>query len=317
MKEIKNIVKLKLTWPLLLVLMLLGNLVRAQQDPLYTQYMNNLMSFNPAYTAVRGVASFSGLFRDQWINLDGSPKSTSLSFSMPLDSLNMGLGVDFHYDITANHVQTSELYFNYSYRIKVGGKSTLSFGLKAGVNFIDSRLTPLYRHDYDDEYILKYGDYTKWMFNTGVGIFWYNEKFYAGISVPRLIENYYHKDVTSVQALSREKQHYFLHGAYMIDLSDKVAFKPGLTTIMTAGAPITADFDFSFMFYQKVWFGLIYRISDAVGAYTQFQYKNMKIGLSYDYTYTRLREFENGTFEIMLRYDFKTNQSQTFPFPTF
>jgi len=193
----------------------------------------------------------------------------------------------------------------------------LSFGLKAGVNFLDARLTELDRYHLDDEYILGYGDFTRWMFNTGVGVFWYNEKFYAGFSIPRLIENRYHKDVTIVEAASREKQHYFLHGAYMIDLSPTVSFKPGLTTIMTAGAPVTADFDFSFLFYQKVWFGLMYRISDAVGAYTQFQYKNMKIGLSYDYSHTRLREFQNGTFEVMIRYEFKTKETQSFPFPIF
>jgi type IX secretion system PorP/SprF family membrane protein len=317
MKEIKNIVKLRFTIPLVVLFILLGNSAWSQQDPVYTQYMNNLMSVNPGYTAVRGVATFSGIFRNQWVNLEGAPKSTSFSFSMPLDSLNMGLGVDFLYDYTGYHMQTSELYLNYSYKILLDGKSTLSFGLKAGVNFIDPRLTSLYRHDEDDEYIKMYGDVPHWMFNAGVGIFWYNERFYAGISVPRLLENLYNRDVTSVEALSREKQHYFLHGAYMIDLSPKVSFKPGLTTIMTAGAPVTADFDFSFLFYQKVWFGMMYRVSDAVGAYTQFQYKNMKIGLSYDYSHTRIREFQNGTFEIMLRYEFKTKETQTFPFPTF
>jgi type IX secretion system PorP/SprF family membrane protein len=316
MKEIKTILQLRFTVPVLLVFMLLGNPAWSQQDPVYTQYMNNLMSVNPAYTAVRGVGSFAGIFRDQWINLEGAPKSTSLSFSMPLDSLNMGLGIDFLYDYTVP-LSTTELYFNYSYRINVGGNSTLSFGLKAGVNLLEARLSQLDRYHLDDEYILGYGDFTHWMFNTGVGVFWYNEKFYAGISVPRLLENRYNKDVTSVEALSREKQHYFLHGAYMIDLSPKVSFKPGLTTIMTAGAPVTADFDFSFLFYQKVWFGVMYRISDAVGAYTQFQYKNMKIGLSYDYSHTRIREFQAGTFEIMLRYDFKTRETQRFPFPSF
>jgi type IX secretion system PorP/SprF family membrane protein len=316
MKEIKNIVQLKLTIPLLMLFMLLGNAGWSQQDPVYTQYMNNLMSVNPAYTAVRGVGSFSGIFRNQWVNLEGAPKSTSLSFSMPLDSLNMGLGVDFLYDYTIPITHT-ELYFNYSYRVKIEGNSILSFGLKAGVNYLDPRLTDIYSHDNPDEYIINYGDKPHWMFNTGVGVFWYSEKFYAGLSVPRLLENKYNKEENSIEATSREKQHYFLHGAYMVDLSPKVSFKPGLTTIMTAGAPVTADFDFSFLFYQKVWFGVMYRISDAVGAYTQFQYQNMKIGLSYDYSHTRIREFQSGTFEIMLRYEFKTKETQTFPFPIF
>jgi type IX secretion system PorP/SprF family membrane protein len=316
MKVFKHILHFKFSISVLVLFLLLGNRAWSQQDPVYTQYMNNLMSVNPAYTAVRGVGSFSGMFRNQWANLEGAPKSTSFSFSMPFDSLNMGLGIDFIHDFTVPFSYTAA-FFNYSYQIKINNRSTLSFGFKAGVNYLDARLTPLYRHDNDDLYIIGQGDFTRWMFNTGVGVFWFNKKFYAGFSIPRLIENRYVKDKISVGNVSREKQHYFFQGAYMVDLSPKVTFKPGLTTIMTSGAPVTADFDFSFLFYQKVWFGMMYRISDAVGAYTQFQYKNMKIGFSYDYSHTRIKEFQSGTFEIMLRYEFKTKDSQSFPFPTF
>jgi type IX secretion system PorP/SprF family membrane protein len=316
MKVNKHILHLKFSIPIVVLFILLGNRAWSQQDPVYTQYMNNLMSVNPAYTGVRGVGSFSGLFRNQWVNLDGAPKSASFSFSMPLDSLNMGLGIDFLYDYTVP-LTTTGLFFNYSYQVRLAQNSILSLGLKAGVNYLDPRLKELYRHDPIDDYIDIYGDIPRWLFNTGVGVFWYNENFYVGLSVPRLLENRYNKNTITVEAASREKQHYFLQGAYMVDLSPKVSFKPGLTTIMTAGAPVTADFDFSFIFYKKVWFGLMYRISDALGGYAQFQYKNVKIGFSYDYSHTRIREFQSGTFEVMLRYDFKTKQTQSFPFPTF
>lgn len=316
MKEIKNIVKLKLAIPMVVLFMVVGSRAWSQQDPVYTQYMNNLMSVNPGYTAARGVGSFAGIFRNQWVGLDGAPKSASFSFSMPLDSLNMGLGIDFLYDYTVP-LRTTGLFFNYSYQVRVAEKSTLCFGLKAGLNYLDARLSTLDRYHLDDEYILGEGDFNKPFFNAGIGVFWFNERFYAGFSVPRLIETIYNKDVTIVEATSREKQHYFFHGAYMIDLSPEISFKPGLTTIMTAGAPVTADFDFSFLFHRQIWFGVMYRISDAVGGYMQFQYKNMKIGLSYDYSHTRIREFQSGTFEVMLRYDFKTKETQTFPFPTF
>lgn len=313
MKRDRSIGKVINSLSILIVFISMSIQAWSQQDPVYTQYMNNLMSVNPAYTAVRGVGSFSGIFRNQWVNLEGAPKSTSLTFSMPVDSFHMGLGVDFLYDYTIP-LSTSELYLNYSYKIKLADSSFLSFGLKAGVDFLEARLSRLDRYHLDDEYILGYGDFNRLFFNTGIGVFWYNERFYAGLSIPRLLENQYNRDVTTVKAASREKQHYFLHGACTIDLSPKVKFKPGLTTIMTAGAPVTADFDFSFLFYKRVWFGMMYRISDAVGAYTQLQINdNFKLGFSYDYSHTRIHEFQAGTFEFMLRYDFKTKKSQTLP----
>lgn len=318
MRGLKNILHTRFTVLMTLLLLLLCQKSWSQQEaePVYSQYMNNLMSVNPAYTAVRGVGSVSGIFRNQWVNLKGSPTTTSLTFSMPIDSLHMGLGVDFLDDKTGA-LSTTGLFFNYSYRIQATESSMISFGLKAGVNYLRGDLTELYRHDPDDQYIIEYGDINRPLFNTGVGVFWYSKDFYFGLSVPRLIENRYVKNVSIVEANSREKQHYFLHGAYMMNLSPTVSFKPGLTTIMTAGAPITADFDFSFMFYEKIWFGMVYRISDALGAYAQFQYQNMKVGFSYDYSHTRLREFQNGTFEVMLRFDFKTQEHQLFPHFTF
>jgi len=317
MRGLKHILHINVSVLLIVLTMMLCKPVIAQQevDPVYSQYMNNLISVNPAYTAVRGVGNISGIFRNQWVNL--GPTTASLTFSMPIDSLHMGLGADFIYDNT-KALSTTGLFFNYSYRVQATESSQISFGLKAGVNMLSANLTELYRHDYDDEYILKYGDFkTRLLFNVGVGIFWYSKDFYAGISVPRLLENRYNKDVSVVEANSKEKQHYFLQGAYMIDLSPEVSFKPGLTTVMTAGAPITADFDFSFMFYEKVWFGLVYRLSDAVGAYAQFQYENMKIGFAYDYSFTTLKYFQPGTFEIMLRFDFKTQKHQLYPHLTF
>lgn len=287
----------------------------AQQDPIYTQYMNNLMSVNPAYTGVRGVGSATVISRKQWAGLDGSPLTSSLTLSLPLDSLHIGAGFDFLYDNTGP-ATTTALFFDYSYRITATSNTQLSFGLKGGFNYLQANLKDLYRHDYDDDYILQYGDFSRFMGNVGVGLYWYGDQFYAGIAVPRLLENKFNKDGSSVEAASREERHYFLHGAYLFDLGQTVVFKPGITTIMVAGAPVTADFDFNFLFYDQFTIGAMYRISDGIGGYAQIQVDNFKFGFSYDYSH-RLSHYNIGTFEIMLRYDFKMKATQVFPLPRF
>lgn len=312
MRKSTHISNLVLTTALWLVVLLGFKQGFAQQDPVYTQYMNNLMSVNPAYTGVRGVGSMSGIFRKQWNQLNGAPSTSSVTLSMPLDSLHVGGGFDFLYD-DFGHFSTTALFLDYSYRIQTSQTTQLSFGLKAGFNYLQSSLTELDRYHADDAYIIEYGDYSRFLPNFGVGLFWYGENFYAGLAVPRLLQNKYHRDVTSVEAASREERHYFIHGAYILPLSPTAVFKPGLTTIMVAGAPVTADFDFSFLFMDRFWVGAMYRISDSVGAYTQVQIGTIKVGFSYDYTHTPLGEFTNGTFEVMLRYDFKTKSTQVFP----
>ncbi|RIY35981.1 hypothetical protein CKY20_09010, partial [Capnocytophaga canis] len=52
------------------VMLLFATMVFAQQESQYTQYMYNTMMFNPGYTGSRGVDSFFGIFRAQWIGLD-------------------------------------------------------------------------------------------------------------------------------------------------------------------------------------------------------------------------------------------------------
>lgn len=290
----------------------IGMRANAQQDPIYSQYMNNLMSVNPAYTGVRGVGSATMINRKQWAGLPGSPFTSALTLNLALDSLHVGGGFDFVYD-NYGPTTTTGLFLDYSYRIKATDYSQISFGLKGGFNYLRNNLHQLYRYHYDDEYILDYGVFDVFMPNVGVGVFWFGEKFYAGFSVPRLLQNKYNKEVTSIQAASREERHYFVHGAYLFDLSPSFAFKPGLTAVMVAGAPVSADFDFSFLFADMVWFGAKYRISDAVGAYLHVQLDNYKIGFGYDYSHSRLSSYNVGTFELMLRYDFKIKPTQIFP----
>lgn len=287
-----------------------------QHDPVYSQYMNNLQSVNPAYTGLRGVGSASLISRKQWLNLEGSPFTTSLTLALPFDSLNFGAGFDFMYD-NVGPTTTTALFADYSYQIRATQNTRLSFGLKGGFNYLQANVKFLDRYHYDDVYILEYGEYSRFMPNFGVGIYWYGDHFYAGLAIPRLLQNKYHKETLTVTSASREERHYFIHGAYLFDLAPGMVFKPGITTIMVAGAPVTADFDFSFMFYDRFWIGAMYRISDAVGAYMQVQVDQFKIGFAYDYSHTRLREFNNGTFEIMLRYDFRTKAAQLFPKPAF
>lgn len=295
-----------------IIMILSSSEVKGQQDPIYSQYMNNLLSINPAYVGVRGVGSASLLSRKQWAGLPGSPMTTSLTLNLALDSLHIGGGFDFVHD-TYGPTTTTGLFIDYSYRIRASEKTQLSFGLKGGFNYLRNNLIDLDRYHFDDAYILDNGDHDIWNPNFGVGVFWFGEKFYAGFSVPRLLQNNFVKDETIIRASSREERHYFLHGAYLFDLSPDFAFKPGVTAVMVAGAPISADFDFSFLYADMVWLGAKYRISDAVGAYIHVQLDNYKIGFGYDYSHSRLSQYNFGTFELMLRYEFKTKANQVFP----
>ena len=278
---------------------------RAQQDPVYSQYMNNLQSVNPAYVGLRGAPTLMTLYRKQWLNFTGAPTTSSFTFNLPFDSMRVSGGFDFLYDYTLP-TATLGLFLNYGYQFRVTEKTRVSLGLKAGFNYLEGKLTGLDRYHIDDSYILDFGDFYRFMPNFGVGGFWYGENFYLGFAVPRLLQNPYNKAENTFTTKSREERHYFLHGAYSHPIARDIVFQPAVTTIMVAGAPITADLDFAFHFLdQKLTFGALYRISDSFGGYLQFQYETLRIGFAYDLTHTRLSKYNNGTFEVMIRYDLK------------
>jgi type IX secretion system PorP/SprF family membrane protein len=300
----------KTTTVLLLMAFLAGiHTVHAQQDPLYSQYMNNLQSVNPAYTGIRGLPTLSSVYRKQWLGFDGAPTTASFTFSMPFDSLRVSGGIDFIYDYTVP-TATTALFFNYGYQFQVSEKTRMSLGLKAGFNYLEGKLTHLDRYHLDDSYILDFGDFTRFMPNFGVGGFWYGENFYAGFAIPRLLQNPYNKADNLFTTKSREERHYFLHGAYSHVLRPGIVLQPALTTIMVAGAPITADIDMAVHFNQKITFGLMYRISDAVGAYAHFNLGDMKLGFAYDLGHSRLQKHHSGTFEVLLSIDFRPKKKE-------
>ena len=73
----------------LLGIALLGDQAFAQQDSQYTQYMYNTMMINPAYAGSRGSTSIFALYRNQWVGLDGAPKTAALSFHTPLSIMRV------------------------------------------------------------------------------------------------------------------------------------------------------------------------------------------------------------------------------------
>lgn len=307
MKKGKYITTIVKAW-IFSMLILIAMPTFSQQDPIYSQYMNNLLSVNPSYAGVRQPANLTAIHRAQWINLDGSTQTSAITFTMPVDSQHVGTGFDFIYDHT-RPVTTSGIFLNYAYRINVTQNSELSFGLKAGLNYMQTRLTELDRYHEDDEYIIGYGDFNRFLPNFGVGIYYTTQNFDFGFSIPRILENRYNNNIDAYDANSREERYYFVNGVYRYQLSPKMVLKPAVGILMTKGAPITADIDLALGAFDRFWIGAMYRISDAVGGYVQVKFDNFKLGFAYDYSHSRLKYHQDGTFEFLLQYEFKKKET--------
>ncbi|MDM1356183.1 PorP/SprF family type IX secretion system membrane protein, partial [Myroides marinus] len=69
-----------------------------QQDPQYTHYMYNTTNINPGYSGTRGVLNVFGMYRTQWVGLDGAPQTANISIDTPLGDNGLSGGINYTND---------------------------------------------------------------------------------------------------------------------------------------------------------------------------------------------------------------------------
>jgi len=329
----------------LLLFLLTSTESLAQQDPMFTKYMFNSQVFNPGYAGSKDYMSINLLGREQWLgatiptgigeSFRYSPSTQTLAFQNPVGE-RVSLGFTAINDrIGAVSSTTFNAVYAYHFPFASGN---LSIGIQGGLmsyradwsrlTFKDPRVTDVVYAEQNPSRIIP---------NVGLGIYYFSEKFYAGFSVPHLIE-YNLRPVDSLEvsngvSIATLYRHYYFTAGMAIPISGKdLVFKPslliknvGLLSDFSAtrnatnqvGAPTQFDIDLSLFFYETLWLGISFRSAFEIEAFggnstvdsgdiwMAFYLRNgMRIGMAYDYTLSKLSSFQNGTFELMLGYDF-------------
>ncbi|GGW22710.1 PorP/SprF family type IX secretion system membrane protein [Arenibacter certesii] len=283
----------------------------AQQDAQYTQYMYNTMSVNPAYAGSRGQLSIVALYRSQWLGLKGAPKTQTINLHSPIRRSRLGYGISVINDNVGDGVvQETQFDAILSYTIDVSMDSKVSFGLKAGGNLLNLDFTEL--NNYTSENVQGDNIDNKFSPNFGVGVYYHSDQFYAGLSVPNLVETQHfdnsQRDANSVQFLSTQRMNFYLITGYVFDLNYYWKFKPALLTKVVGGAPLQVDLSTNFLYKDQISFGAAYRWNAALSALVGFQLNdNIMLGLAYDREITELggTRFNDGSFEVFLRFEIK------------
>ncbi|WP_194550823.1 PorP/SprF family type IX secretion system membrane protein [Zobellia nedashkovskayae] len=278
----------------------------AQQDAQYTQYMYNTISVNPAYAGSRGVFSIAALHRSQWVGLDGAPSTQTLNFHTPV-SKRIGLGLSVVNDEIGNGTnQDTYVDAAFSYTVKTSDEGKLSFGLKAGGHLLNVDFSKL--RNYGAESNLPNID-NKFSPNIGAGVYYHTDHFYAGLSVPNFLQTEHFDDsnTNASSFLAEERMNFYFITGYVFDVNDRLKFKPAGLVKVVKGAPLQIDLSANFLLNDKFSLGAAYRWDAAVSALFGFQITDQfMVGLAYDRETTDLgaTRFNDGSFEIFLRYEF-------------
>lgn len=272
----------------------------AQQEAQYTQYMYNALTVNPGYTGTVGHLEGVLQHRSQWVGIDGAPTTQAFTLHSPVFNERVGLGLS----VVNDKLGPSQEFFanaNFSYIIPVGYESNISFGLKAGVRVLDIDWSKGIYYQSNDP-LLNTNINNRTTPTVGAGIYYYTDRMYAGISVPSFIRSDYYDDVQ--ESTVSDRLHYYVMGGYVFDISDNLKFKPAVLGKIVSGAPVTVDVSANFLLYEKLTLGASYRWDDSVSALAGFQItRGIFAGYSYDYTVTEFNKYNDGSHEVILRFE--------------
>lgn len=276
----------------------------SQQDPIYSQYVFNPASVNPAYSGETENMNIFFISRHQWVSFEGAPSTQTLGADFPLNKQKAGIGAVLISD-RLGPVNQTVLYLDYGYRIPVTKKSKLAMGLRAGFSLYDLKLTELYAVEEEDA-LLTNDLNTKFLFNFGFGIKYYTKDLYISLSAPKLLRNNLSSESDKDNEDARLERHYYIMGGYNMNISRDFIFKPAVVGKIVSGAPLSVDVLLDVEFRKAMNFGVLYRIGDALGLVLQYTFKErLKVGYALEYSLSAMGQNSVGTHEILLSYKFK------------
>ncbi len=281
-----------------------------QQEQQYTQFMFNKMAWNPGYAGSYVSPVLSAVYRGQWLGLEGAPSTQVISYHQPAMNGRVGIGGNLsRHAVGINQALNFDV--AYAYRINMR-QGKLAVGLQASLrnfrqNWSDKRLVG--SQDINTDGAIPAEPTSKLVPNFGFGLFYKNDKYFCGLSIPRLVANNI-DFATSGSVLSREVPHVFLSGGMVFEPSEDLSITPQILIKYVKGAPLDADLNCNALFNKRFLAGLTYRtgagevssLGESLDVLFGIQAtEKFYFGLSYDIGLTRLRKYSAGSLEALVR----------------
>jgi len=283
--------------------------------PVYSQYLQNGLVINPAYTGNREVLSGTLSYRMQWMGTIGSPLLQSLSFHSPMKNEKVALGMTAQF-MRFGATRSTSLYGSYAYHMKLR-RGEISMGLKAGVDLSNTDYTGLLLNDPGDP-VFQSNEKSLVLPNAGAGVYYFSDRIFAGLAVPSFLNYRRNSNGTASPYHDFGQYEFLITAGGLIEIAPILKFKPSVLIDYSLGdAEKLRQFDINgnLIIADLIWAGGSWRVSEQVAvAILQVQLNHqLMFGFSYDYPFGRMNSFSKGSTEFVLRYEFRYKVSAANP----
>lgn len=282
----------------------------AQQQPHNTQFMYYKLGYNPAFAGSQETPCISCIVRQQWLGLNGAPSIQAVTFNMPLMNERVGIGAN----VMRHSIGITTLYnvdMAYAYRVRLG-QGMLGIGVQGSLRSLTNDFNETVAvQSKPDDHTIPASNESKFSFNFGTGLYFNSNRFYLGLSAPRLLKTSIDFNAND-NIVSREVQHLYLMSGYTATVSDDLKVRPQVLFKYAQHAPADADINVNFLIKDQFLAGLTYRlggnkVKDRLGESLDLLFgmqlaENLMFGFSYDFTLSDLRQFTSGSMEVSLHY---------------
>lgn len=284
----------------------------AQQDATFTQYFFNPMFINPGYAGSRDVLSGTLVHRSQWLGMEGAPTTQALNVHSAIPNTNLGIGLQAYHD-QAGPMNNTGFSAIFAYHLRINEKTKLAFGLAGTVNNIRVGFDNINVENTADETFMG-NAYSAWVPDANFGLYLYQSRFYAGLSVRHLIQTQFDMETTPGADQGQFKRHYYATVGFVRDLTTTIGIRPSAMVRYVHAAPVMADINASLIFRQRLYVGLGLRTGKRIDikgmdniliASAEYVLLNrLRFGYSYDFYANRNGAYNRyGTHEVMLGWD--------------
>lgn len=267
-----------------------------QQISLNSQYMFNDFAINPAVAGTKNYTPLSLSYRRQWMGIDEAPISQNLMMHTYVGE-NAGAGIHFFNDASGPSRRTG-LNSTYSYHLKTGKKSLISFGLSGSVSQFYIDRDRLITDIPGDIAVNKNNSQLITDFN--FGILFKGDRHFIGISGFNLLENNTNPFSTTTPIVNTLDRIFYANAGYNFKVGAEIDIQPSAVIRYMLNSPFQADGNLKITFKESYWIGGSYRMDDAFSIMGGIDVGNLIIGYAYDLSTSEIKAYNSGTHEVFI-----------------